>query len=78
MSNTIYSAILPVISQDKNKYNYVYQITEISTGMKYIGSRGTKQSNPLKLRSLFRHPGAIFAAALCMNRLCQEDSRVSK
>ena len=48
MSNTIYSAILPVISEDKNKYNYVYQITEISTGMKYIGSRGTKQSNPLK------------------------------
>ena len=48
MSNTIYSAILPVISKDKNKYNYVYQITEISTGMKYIGSRGTKQSNPLK------------------------------
>ena len=48
MSNTIYSAILPVISQDKNKYNYVYQITEISTGMKYIGSRGTKSNNPLK------------------------------
>lgn len=47
MSNTIYSAILPVISQDKNKYNYVYQITEISTGMKYIGSRGTTKSNAL-------------------------------
>ena len=43
MSNTIYSAILPVISQDKNKFNFVYQITEISTGMKYIGSHGTKK-----------------------------------
>ena len=43
MSNTIYSAILPVISQDKNKFNYVYQITEISTGIKYIGSRGSEK-----------------------------------
>ena len=43
MSNTIYSAILPVISQDKNKFNFVYQITEISTGMKYIGSRGSEK-----------------------------------
>lgn len=48
MSNTIYSAILPVISQDKNKFNFVYQITEISTGMKYIGSHGTKKADPLK------------------------------
>ena len=37
MSNTIYTLISPVISQDKNKFNFVYQITEISTGMKYIG-----------------------------------------
>lgn len=48
MSNTIYSAILPVISKDKNKYNYVYQITEISTGIKYIGSHGTKSNNSSK------------------------------
>ena len=48
MSNTIYSAILPVISQDKNKFNFVYQITEISTGIKYIGSYGTKKAAPLK------------------------------
>ena len=48
MSNTIYSAILPVISQDKNKYNYVYQITEISTGIKYIGSRGSKKLSAIK------------------------------
>lgn len=43
MSNTIYSVILQVISQDKNKFNYVYQITELSTGIKYIGSRGSKK-----------------------------------
>ena len=48
MSNIIYSAILPVISQDKNKFNFVYQITEISTGIKYIGSHGTAKSDPLK------------------------------
>jgi hypothetical protein len=48
MSNTIYTLISPVISQDKNKFNFVYQITEISTGMKYIGSKGTKCSNPYK------------------------------
>ena len=48
MSNTIYSAILPVISEDNNKYNYVYQITEISTGMKYIGSRGSKKLSAIK------------------------------
>ena len=48
MSNTIYSAILPVISKDKNKYNFVYQITEISTNMKYIGSHGTDNTNALK------------------------------
>ena len=48
MSNTIYSIILPIISQDKNKFNFVYQITEISTGMKYIGSHGTKKVDPLK------------------------------
>ena len=48
MSNTIYSIILPVISQDKNKFNFVYQITELSTGMKYIGSHGTEKSDPLK------------------------------
>ena len=48
MSNTIYSIILPVISKDKNKYNFVYQITEISTNMKYIGSHGTEKSNALK------------------------------
>ncbi len=46
MSNTIYTLISPVISQDKNKFNFVYQITEISTGMKYIGSKGTKSLNP--------------------------------
>ena len=27
MSTTIYSAISPVISKDKNKFNFVYQIT---------------------------------------------------
>ncbi len=48
MSNTIYSAILPVKTTDKNKYNFVYQITELSTGIKYIGSHGTEKSNPLK------------------------------
>lgn len=47
MSKTIYTKINPLIATDKNKYNYVYQITEISTGMKYIGSRGTKSNNPL-------------------------------
>ena len=39
MSNTIYSAILPVKTTDKNKHNYVYQITELSTGIRYVGSR---------------------------------------
>lgn len=48
MSNTIYTIILPVKAIDKNKFNYVYQITEISTGIKYIGSRGTKSANPLQ------------------------------
>ena len=48
MSNTIYSAILPVISKDKNKFNFVYQITELSTGIKYIGSHGTEKSDPIK------------------------------
>ena len=43
MSNTIYTKINPLIAIDKNKYNFVYQITEISTGMKYIGSHGTKK-----------------------------------
>lgn len=48
MSNTIYTKINPLIAIDKNKYNYVYQITELSTGMKYIGSHGTKKVDPLK------------------------------
>lgn len=48
MSNTIYTKINPLIAIDKNKYNYVYQITELSTGMKYIGSRGTKKIDVLK------------------------------
>lgn len=30
------------------KFNYVYMITEISTGMKYIGSRGTNRESPLQ------------------------------
>ena len=32
---------------DMNKFSYVYQITEISTNKKYIGSRGTSNSNLL-------------------------------
>ena len=48
MSNTIYSAILPVISKDKNKFNYVYEITELSNGIKYICSYGAERSNPIK------------------------------
>ena len=48
MSNTIYSIILPVISTDKNKYNYVYQITELSSGLRYIGSRGTNLEDAYK------------------------------
>lgn len=48
MSNTIYTKITPTITIDKNKYNFVYQITELSTGMKYIGSHGTKKPDPLK------------------------------
>ena len=47
MSNIIYTQILQLEANDKNKYNYVYQITEISTGTKYIGSRGTKMNDPL-------------------------------
>jgi hypothetical protein len=66
MSNTIYSAILPVISQDKNKYNFVYQITELSTGIKYIGSRGTKQSNPLK--DLKKYKSSTFNSCFELNQ----------
>ncbi len=36
-----YKLITPFKSKENNKYNYVYQITEISTGTKYIGSRGS-------------------------------------
>ena len=41
-TNATYKIILPIKGEDRNKYNYVYQITELSTGMKYIGSRGCK------------------------------------
>ena len=44
MSTAIYTVIHPIKSKDKNTFNYVYQITELSTGMKYIGSRGTNKS----------------------------------
>ena len=60
MSTTIYSAILPVISKDKNKYNFVYQITEISTGIKYIGSHGTEKSNPLKALKKYKSSAKKF------------------
>ena len=36
-----YKLITPFKSKENNKYNYVYQITELSTGKKYIGSRGS-------------------------------------
>ena len=36
-----YKLITPFKSTENNKYNYVYQITELSTGKKYIGSRGS-------------------------------------
>ena len=39
--NIYYKLITPLKSKENNKYNYVYQITEISTGKKYIGSRGS-------------------------------------
>lgn len=44
MSNTIYSITAPEISSDDQitkKYNYTYRITEISTGMQYIGVRSS-------------------------------------
>lgn len=41
-TNASYKIILPIKGKDRNKYNYVYQITELSTRMKYIGSRGCK------------------------------------
>ena len=44
----IVSSQYEVIIVYKNKFNFVYQITEISTSIKYIGSRGTKLNNPLK------------------------------
>ena len=46
MSTAIYNIIFPPKSKDKNTFNYVYQITELSTGMKYIGSRGTTNKTP--------------------------------
>ena len=36
-----YKLITPFKSTENNKYNYVYQITELSTGKRYIGSRGS-------------------------------------
>lgn len=66
MSNTIYSAILPVISQDDNKYNYVYQITEISTGMKYIGSRGSKKLSAIK--DLKKYKSSTFNSCFELNQ----------
>lgn len=36
-TNAAYKIILPIKGKDRNKYNYVYQITELSTRMKYIG-----------------------------------------
>ena len=36
-----YKLITPFKSKENSKYNYVYQITELSTGKKYIGSRGS-------------------------------------
>ena len=41
-TNAAYKIILPIKGKDRNKYNYVYQITELSTRMKYIGSIGCK------------------------------------
>lgn len=69
MSTTIYSAILPVISKDKNIHNYVYQITELSTGMKYIGSHGTEKSNALKDLKKYKSSAKEFKKKQILNPL---------
>ena len=71
MSNTIYSIILPVISTDKNKYNYVYQITELSSGLRYIGSRGTNLEDAYKDLKKYQSTGGnkCFKINQKLNRL---------
>ena len=60
--NIYYKLITPFRSKENNKYNYVYQITEISTGKKYIGSRGSTIV-PNKDITYFLAPDYIYVPA---------------